>query len=169
MKIIFETERLYIRYYTKTDADNFYRLNGDPAVMQYIREAKTREACDLFLLQTIEYYVQHPQLGRWAMFTKSPDIFVGSFAVIPVENSPNIQLGYALLAEHWGKGYASESVKGGMQYAFEVMKLEKIYAITQIPNIASQKVLQKCGFKQVDNIVEKGQELFCFESRRPVE
>jgi len=50
MNMIFETDRLYIRHYTRADADNFYRLNGDPVVMQYIREPKSREACDLFLL-----------------------------------------------------------------------------------------------------------------------
>ena len=163
MNMIFETERLYVRHYTKADADNFYRLNGDPVVMQYIREPKSRAACDLFLLQTIEYYQQKPQMGRWAMLTKKDDLFVGSFAVIPVENSPNIQLGYALLPEQWGKGYATESTIGGIQYAFEKMGLDKIYAITQIPNIASQKVLLKCGFTQLPNIIENGKELCYFE------
>jgi ribosomal-protein-alanine N-acetyltransferase len=167
MKIIFETERLYIRHYTKADADYFFQLNGDPAVMQYIREPKSREACDLFLVQTIDYYKQHPQLGRWAMLEKDTDVFVGSFAVIPVENTLNIQLGYALLSQHWGKGYATESTKGGMQYAFNVMGLEKIFAITQVPNIASQKVLLKSGFVQIENIVENGRELFYFTASRP--
>src|SRR6185295_18805824 len=105
MKIIFETERLYIRHYTKEDAENFYLLNSDPVVVQYIREPKNRAECDLFLLQNIEFCKQHPMLSRWAMFSKNPDIFVGSFAVIPVEQTTNLQLGYALLPEHWGKGY----------------------------------------------------------------
>ena len=105
---IFETERLIVRPYVfKTDADNFHLLNGDDEVMRYIRATKSREECDAFLKQIIESYKVNPLLGRWAAEERTTQKFIGSFAIIPIEGTTDIQLGYALLKDNWGKGYAS--------------------------------------------------------------
>lgn len=170
--IIFETSRLYIRQYTQDDEAYFFRLNGDPEIMRYIREAKDRAECAVLLARNIAFYQQFPLMGRWAMFEKSTDTFVGSFAIIPVEhpvdeNAPDIQLGYALLQDYWGKGYATESTLAGKQYAFDVMKLPRIVAVTAVPNMASQKVLLRCGFVQQPNIRAGNGELCFFTSVNP--
>ncbi|MBO9204587.1 MULTISPECIES: GNAT family N-acetyltransferase [Niastella] len=170
--VIFETERLIIRRYTFEDEENFFRLNGDPELMRYIREARDRKECSLFLRRNIIYYEQHPLMGRWAMDEKATGAFIGSFAIIPVESvdakrHKEIQLGYALLKDYWGKGYATESTIAGKQYAFEVMKLSRIVAITETANIASQKVLLRCGFEQQPNIQEGNKTLCYFTSSTP--
>jgi ribosomal-protein-alanine N-acetyltransferase len=167
MHIIFETERLYIRRFTKADEENFFRLNSDPEVMRFIREPKSRPECNVFLLQNMVAYEQSPLMGRWAMLEKGTDTFIGSFAIIPEENIKDIQLGYALLKDYWGRGFAAESVLAGRQYAFEVMKLPHIVGITETGNLASQKVLLKCGFVQQQNIMERDKELCYFLSQNP--
>jgi ribosomal-protein-alanine N-acetyltransferase len=170
--VIFETDRLIIRRYTLEDEENFFRLNGDPELMRYIREARDRKECLLFLRRNMVYYEQHPLMGRWAMDNKATGAFIGSFAIIPVESADSkrnheIQLGYALLKDHWGKGYATESTLAGIQYAFDVMKLAQIVAITETENIASQKVLLRCGFQQQPNIQEGNKTLCYFADRNP--
>lgn len=170
--VIFETNRLIVRQYTLADDENFFRLNGDPEVMKYIRDAKSRQECSVFLKRNLAYYGQQPLLGRWAMIEKSSNEFCGSFAVIPVETvdanrHSEIQLGYALLKEYWGKGYATESTMAGMQYAFDILKLPVIVAITDTANIASQKVLLRCGFEQQPNIMEANRPLCYFKSQNP--
>ena len=170
--IIFETERLSIRQYTSADEEHFFRLNGDAEVMRYIREPKNRAECALFLARNIDLYQQNPLIGRWAMVEKETGVFVGSFAIIPVENSADyteteIQLGYALLKDYWGKGFATESTLAGKKYAFEVMKLPRIVGITTTDNFASQKVLLRCGFEQQSNITQAGKELCYFASKNP--
>lgn len=170
--VIFESDRLIIRRYTLADEEEFFRLNGDPEVMKYIREPKDRQECIIFLKRNLAFYEQNPLMGRWAMIEKASDVFVGSFAVIPVETTDNsrhteIQLGYALLKDHWGKGYATESTLAGRRYAFDVMKLPVIVAITETGNIASQKVLLRSGFIQQDNIQEGNKPLCYFTSRNP--
>jgi [ribosomal protein S5]-alanine N-acetyltransferase len=170
--VIFETDRLIIRRYTLADEENFFRLNGDPEVMKYIRDAKSRQECSIFLKRNLAYYEQQPLLGRWAMIEKASNEFCGSFAVIPVETvdanrHSEIQLGYALLKDHWGKGYATESTVGGMQYAFDILKLPVIVAITDTANIASQKVLLRSGFEQQPNIMEANRPLCYFKSKNP--
>ena len=169
---IFETDRLIIRRYTPDDRENFYRLNGDAEIMRYIREPKDPQECVVILKRNIEFYQQNPLMGRWAMIEKASNAFIGSFAIIPVESidhdrHTDIQIGYALLKEYWGQGFATESALAGRQYAFDVMKLSRIVAITETANLASQKVLLRSGFIQQPNIVE-GNKVHCyFSSENP--
>lgn len=155
--MIFETARLLVRQYNFDDAENFYLLNSDADVMKYIRTPKTRQQAFKFLQENIEYYKEFPVYGRWALIEKSSQQFIGSFMIrqsTAVNNE--IELGYALFKNYWGKGYATESVKGGLDVAFRQLKLPSVVAITQIENISSQKVLLKSGFTQLENINDNG-------------
>ncbi|HEX2628717.1 MAG TPA: GNAT family N-acetyltransferase [Chitinophagaceae bacterium] len=152
--IIFETERLVIRQLTEDDFEDFFRLHGDADVMKYIRPAKSREEAMTFLQQIIADYANLPGLGRWAMYSKTDPSFSGSFAVIPVQKSEDIQIGYLMAKEHWGKGYASEAALGGLRYVFNELKRDRVAGITFPENIASQKVLLKHGFAFEKTIVE---------------
>lgn len=157
ISMIFETARLLVRQYNFDDAENFYLLNSDKDVMKYIRTPKTRQQAFQFLQENIEYYNDFPLYGRWALIEKSNQEFIGSFMIRPSTAVTNeIELGYAMFKNYWGKGYATESVKGGLDIAFRQLKLPSIIAITQTENISSQKVLLKCGFTQLENINDNG-------------
>jgi len=143
---VFDTERLIVRHYTEADADNFFLLNGDPLVMRYIRPVKSREQTDLFLMEVIQYSRNNPAYGRMAVHEKQSGIFVGSFAIIPLEGTIHMQVGYSLLPSYWGKGFATELTKAGLKYIFSQTNLEEIFAVTESGNFDSQKVLLKCGF-----------------------
>jgi ribosomal-protein-alanine N-acetyltransferase len=158
-QVIFETERLVVCPYTMADADHFFSVNGDEEIVSFIRPHKTREECDLFLQEVIDYSEQHPIYGRWAAWEKSTAEFAGTFAVIPVENSEEMQLGYSLLKKYWGMGLATELTLGGLQYVFTKTPLSCIYAITETANIASQKVLVKAGFEQYRSYHANGKAL----------
>ena len=167
--IIFETDRLIVRQYVfETDAENFHLLNGDDEVMRYIRATKSKEECDAFLKQIIESYKVNPLLGRWAAEEKTTRIFIGSFAIIPIEGSTDIQLGYALLKDNWGKGYASELTKAGLAYYFKNSNAHHIYAIADQANIASHNVLLKNSFIRDGIRKEEEKELLKFIYNKPV-
>ena len=76
-------------------------------------------------------------------------------------------LGYRFRREFWGRGYATESAKAMVAYGFEQMKLEKIYAIADVSNLDSQKVLQKCGLNQIETFSYDGIPHYWFELRNP--
>jgi ribosomal-protein-alanine N-acetyltransferase len=160
---IFETERLIVRQYNyELDIENFFRLNGDEEVVRYIRPAKSRAECELFLKQVIADAETNPSMGRWAVEEKQSGKFIGSFAFIPVEGTEDSQLGYALLKIHWGKGFATELLKEGINYVFTHTSLNEVYGITEAANIASQKVLLKSGFTLLKNYREGVKDLCCF-------
>lgn len=162
-KIIFETERLIVRHYTLDDKDNFFSINGDEEVMRYIRPAKPKEECDKLLEETISGYKENPYMGRLAAIEKKSGSFVGSFAIIPIPTQPEkIQLGYAILKNFWGKGFATELTKAGISFAFDKLDLDILYGVTDIQNVVSQKVLLKSGFKDAGFISEKEKTLNLF-------
>jgi ribosomal-protein-alanine N-acetyltransferase len=157
--LIFQTERLTVRNYTEDDKDNFFSLGGNADVMRYIRPVQTKEQSDKFLAEVIAFSKANPLMGRWAAEEKNTGRFVGSFAIIYIEGTDKIQLGYSLLKKEWGKGYATELTRAGLKYVFEIMKLPLIYAITEIANTASQHVLLKAGFQSEKVFKEEGKEL----------
>ncbi|MRS03541.1 N-acetyltransferase, partial [bacterium] len=55
-------------------------------------------------------------------------------------------IGYTLDQELNGKGYASEAVRGMVDYGFNVLNLHRIEAGVMPSNLPSQRVLEKCGF-----------------------
>ncbi|HUM65817.1 MAG TPA: GNAT family N-acetyltransferase, partial [Chitinophagaceae bacterium] len=140
-----------------------FMMNGDEEIVRYIRPPKSREESDLFLLEVIKYSQENPLYGRWAVFEKESGEFAGTFAVIPIENADNMQLGYSLIKRNWGKGYATELTLAGLQYVFTRTPLTEIYAITEAGNLASQKVLQKVGFRFQRSFEENGKELFQYQ------
>src|SRR4030095_13375998 len=166
--IIFETDRLIVRQYDfDTDAGNFFLLNSNDDVMRYIRATKSKVECDAFLKKTIESYKINPLMGRWAAYEKSTGKFVGSFAIIPIEGSDDIQLGYAFLKENWGKGFASELTKEGLNYYFKTETRDHIYAIAEKANTASHKVVLKNSFVPDGTKKEDDKELLKFIYRKP--
>ena len=146
INIIFETERLIVRNYHLDDKENFFRMNGDEEIVRYIRAAKSREESDRFLLESIEYANNNPLFGRWAVDEKPSGRFVGTFAIIPVEGTDNLQLGYSLIKEVWGRGYATELANAGIDYFFKKTAYSHLFALTESENISSHKVLLKSGF-----------------------
>ena len=67
-----------------------------------------------------------------------------------------MEIGYALLPDERGKGYCSEAVKIMVDYIFLSMRnIVRIQAHTDVRNTASQKVLEKAGFKK-EGTIRKG-------------
>lgn len=167
MATIFITKRLRVRHFTSLDTDNFFALQGNAEVMQYIRPPKTREESDTFLREKILTASPRDFKGYWAVEDLHTGLFVGSFVIIPIpDDIEKTQLGYSFLPEHWGKGYASEVAREGIAYFYHKTPLTEIYGVTEAPNIASQKVLLKAGFKPFGMKMEGEKELLVYIIKR---
>jgi ribosomal-protein-alanine N-acetyltransferase len=164
---IFETERLKIRRYNLDDCDRFYQLSGSEEVMRYIRPVISKADSDKSLVQNIHQYTLQPNTGRWAMFEKDTDTFVGSFSILVMDTDKNkLHIGYALLPQFWGRGLASEVLKQGINFFFNNHSAGTLYAITEQPNVNSQKVLIKCGFLYHATQKEGEKEVFIYVLNR---
>ncbi len=166
-QFIFETNRLTVRQYNLQDDDLFYRLSSNEDVMRYIRPIVSKEDSDKLLEQNVQLYLSRPNTGRWAMFEKATGDFIGSFSILAMDSdSSKLHIGYALLPQFWGKGYASEVLQQGIYFFFYRHPANILYAITEEPNIASQKVLLKCGFACNNRQKEKEKDLLVYVLHR---
>ncbi|MFZ1685573.1 MAG: GNAT family N-acetyltransferase [Candidatus Zixiibacteriota bacterium] len=73
---------------------------------------------------------------------------IGAIGVMSIDwTNRKTEFGYWLAREYWGKGVMTEATRLFVKYAFETLKLERLYAHVFSPNIASQRVVEKIGFR----------------------
>ncbi|WP_299455817.1 GNAT family N-acetyltransferase [uncultured Microscilla sp.] len=148
MKKILETKRCYIREFVEGDVELIYQMNSDPEVMKYITDGKpqTYEYSKKRTLYFInEYYSKYPGLGMWAVVRKAGDQLMGWVCLKHLDNQDLIEIGYRLIKEHWGQGYATEVSQALVHYGFTEVSLDKIVGIASEDNVKSQYILQKIG------------------------
>jgi len=160
--MIFETERLLVRKWHPDDLYELHNLYADSAITEYIAPPLTiAETRRIFDEQLIQYNIE-TQTGRYFIVDKENNRYIGTFLLRRNEESNAVEIGYALIKKEWGKGYATEIVRQGVDYVFNSTPFEVIHAYTEQPNINSKNVLVKCGFTQQVNAIEYGTELNLF-------
>lgn len=162
MKIITETERLIIREIDASDTDAMFELHSDPEVHRYLgnktitSKEGIMEAIDSLGQQYTDFGV-----GRWAMINKKTDEFIGwtgfQFVTKVINNHKNFyDLGYRLLKKSWGHGFATESAFASIDYAFNKLNATEIYAMADVENEGSNKILKKVGLKFIESFSNEG-------------
>jgi len=66
-----------------------------------------------------------------------------------MRDGPTPEIGYWLGARHWGKGYATESVRALIDHAFENLEHKALQSSVRVTNPISRRVLEKCGFQWI--------------------
>lgn len=139
------TARLILTPVVEADAAFVLELLNDPGWLRNIGDRGVRT------LDDARAYIRD-RFGRslWLVARDAAGEPLGMCGLVerPVLDSPD--LGYAFLARHSGKGYATEAASAVLAHVREVMGLPKLAAITQPSNQASQRVLEKLGFRYVD-------------------
>ncbi|AWA31447.1 GNAT family N-acetyltransferase [Flavobacterium magnum] len=150
MSKVIETPRLILRELTFSDAPGMFRLDSDPEVHRFLgnNPVTTMQQVEDVIGMIHEQYAQNG-IGRWAVTLKETGAFLG-WSGLKLESDKNgydrfYDLGYRLIPEYWGKGYATESAEAFVAFGFRELQLEKICGYTAQGNLSSAKVLQKAG------------------------
>ena len=169
MEIFAETERLILREILDEDEEALFELDSDPEVHRYVgnKPVINREQIQL-VIGFIRQQYEDNGIGRWAVIEKKTNNFVGWAGLKlfkeNINNHENFyELGYRFMQKHWGKGFATEASKAIVDYGFNVLKTDKIYAMTDVNNLASKKVLQKTGLKFIETFDFDGEPTDWFE------
>ncbi|NND31994.1 MAG: GNAT family N-acetyltransferase [Saprospiraceae bacterium] len=144
---ILSTERLYLRRLVLSDLAFLTRLHQDPEVMRHIGPVSSREEVSKRLLKILKDYESHPGLGVWMACILETGDRIGWACLKDLDGTENIEVGYRLTQQHWGHGYATELCRSLLHYGFTEKELSVICGITRVENIASRRVLEKCGLK----------------------
>jgi RimJ/RimL family protein N-acetyltransferase len=157
MNKIIETNRLLFREFTEEDAPLLYNLNLDPEVIRYTLDPISDVAhAAKILREVILPQYKHYGHGRWAVFLKDQNEFIGWCGLKYLDELNEVDLGYRYMKKYWAKGYATEAAKASLDYGFNVVNLERIVGRALPGNIASIKVLEKCGMSYIGQQVVQG-------------
>ncbi len=166
MQIISTSERLLFREFTTEDASLLHSLNSDPRVLKYVHELPLTDEAAAFAKLTNSILPQYTQngFGRWAVHLKENHTFIGWCGLKFRPERNEIDLGYRFMPTYWGKGYATEAAKVSIEIGFTQYNIPVLTAMAHIENIASLKVIEKCGFvfqqlEEVDNCPVKTYQL----------
>jgi RimJ/RimL family protein N-acetyltransferase len=149
MASVLETERLVLRRFTDDDVDLLVELDSDPAVMQFITggvATPRSEVEEQVLPAFLRHYARWPDWGFFAADEGVSGRFIGWFHLRPGDEDPDdeVELGYRLRKDAWGKGYATEGARALIDYAFE-RGARRVYAETMVAHVASHRVMEKAG------------------------
>ena len=141
-----ETERLLHRKFTLDDLDKLIELRSDPEVNKYLGGTRLQnpEAIAKRLRVYIDCYDKFG-FGATAMIWKETGEMIGWSGLMPLENSGEIEVGYGMIKEFWGKGIGLETALGWLDYGFNQVGLERIVAVAEPENVGSWRIMEKCG------------------------
>jgi [ribosomal protein S5]-alanine N-acetyltransferase len=154
MDILFQSKRLLFRRFTLDDAALLYQLNSDPEVVKYVHEPPTTKENAPQVIKDIILPQYELGLGRWAVFLKYTEDFIGWCGLKYIKENDEIDLGYRFMKQYWGNGYATEAAISCINYAFAHLDVSNIIAKAHIDNTASLKVIEKCGMRFLREDVE---------------
>ena len=149
-------ERLILREPRMDDAEPLMAIFGDPEAMRYVNHGKTRDIEQVreSIQKRIECLAANG-FTLWTVVVAETGDIIGDCGVIPIDwTEPEFELGYRFRPSAWGKGYATEAGIAAMEHAWRVSSLDTIYAVTDLENFASQRVLAKIGFTD-DGVTDK--------------
>lgn len=158
MTFYIETERLLLREMRDDDLDGIFALDSNPNVHKYLgnRPIKTKTEAQN-VINSVKQQYKERGIGRFTVIEKATGNFVGwSGLRLNTEYNMNgfttyYDVGYRLIEDYWGKGYATESGKAAVNYAFDVLNLKHLYATTHIDNQASHNALLKIGLHYLND------------------
>lgn len=146
-----QTDRLILRELTPEHAADGFRLYADPRVAKYLggTPAVSVEDQARRFAGHHERYWETRGYGLMAVFQKSDGAFVGICGHLhwEIDGAQDVEVAYALLPEHWGKGYATEAARALADDAFERLGCERVISLVMPENSASANVARKNGMR----------------------
>ena len=146
--IILETGRCFLRTWNASDAQDALKIWGNSEVMKYV--GKPFENLDVARKALQNAITAQEKYGvcLWVVVEKANQTTIGACGFHRFEDEV-LEIAYHFIPEVWGKGFASETVRGCIEYAFTKLNIVKIVGFTDVENVGSQKILEKNGFEFV--------------------
>jgi ribosomal-protein-alanine N-acetyltransferase len=145
------TRRLILRPFKRRDAKKiFVNWASDDEVAKYMIWNTHRNIAQtkLFVKKVIKDYKFNPH--HWIITLNENKEVIGSIGVTCIDSQTTKgEIGYCLSRKYWNKGIMSEALKAVIDYLFNENKFQEITAKHHIDNIASGRVMQKCGMSFV--------------------
>jgi [ribosomal protein S5]-alanine N-acetyltransferase len=136
-----------LREFRFTDLDDYLAIVGDDRVTSWLSfDSRDRAAAETALTAMIERAAQEDRPDYLLAVTRRDDDKVVGFARLGPTGVKAAHLGYAIHADHWGRGYATDAARVLLRLAFGTLGLHRVSAAIGPENEASIAVVKRLGF-----------------------
>jgi len=154
--VVIETGRLRMRLLRDGDLGDLVSLINNWEVARWVSSVP-HPYTEFDGREWVTRVQQDHATGRprsFAIASKETDRLIGGVGLdgSTGDDSEEPALGYWLGEPHWGNGYAREAVAAVIDYGLRTLGMPTIRAYTDPSNLASQKVLLRCGLKKIGEI-----------------
>lgn len=152
-----ENDLLYTKKITTIDAEEFTQIYLNPNCFKYTpgSACKTKQAA----INIINHYERDYLKKRFfkiGLYLKETNKLIGILEVFNFNKKNNeVEIGYRLNELFWNKDYGTYGVQLLINYLLNIIKVENIIATIMIENIASNKIIQKCGFTLIKQTLQE--------------
>ena len=164
-----ETERLYLRRVTLDDADLLLAVWNDPAFIKHVGDRgvrTTEEAEEAMKGGALKLYADYGY-GPYAVVRRDDGVRMGICGLFKRDNLDYPDIGFGVLPEFCGKGYAGEAAFAVLTHARDDLRIEELTAIVSPGNGPSIGLIEKLGLGFVEMITMPGDdEAICLYSKR---
>ncbi len=154
--------KIFIRFFENADAESLLDLhlrNGE----LFQKYSPTFDD-DFYTLDAKRKYITNSMKQReedkaysFGIYLKDNGNLIGDVSLYHIFRSSlqRCLIGYSLDKQYNGRGYTTEAVSLAVKFAFNELKLHRVYAGVMLSNIGSMRVLEKAGFHK-EGIEQKG-------------
>jgi [ribosomal protein S5]-alanine N-acetyltransferase len=148
------TERLRLEPIAAGHGDDLYRLHLDPPIAEWWDVTWTREDAAQHAARFAAGW-EHDGVSKWMAYDRETDSLVGRGGVtrIWLDGANRFEIGWAVLGELWGRGYATEIGRAGLTFAFDELGADEVVAFTEPHNTRSRAVMDRLGMTYQRDIV----------------
>lgn len=152
---ILQSERLAFYQLTLADAELMLRLLNEESFIQNIgdRGIRTLAQAEQYLQDGPLRSYQNHGFGMYRLMRKSDGVNIGLAGLVYREYLGIPDVGYALLPEFSGAGYASEAALAVYHFGKNTLQLPEIVGIVAPDNLPSKKILEKLGLVTLKQIM----------------
>lgn len=152
---LYTTERLAVRHLGEDDVDAMLAVYGDEATMAPIGDGEVldRMRCAEWVQISLRNYEKYG-CGMSAVELRETGEVIGFCGIVHPGGQTEPEIKYAFQASVWGRGYGTEAVTGMLSYGAE-LGIARMIATVHTGNHASQHVLRKTGFQELEPRVEE--------------
>ena len=117
--------------------------------MEKFIESQTNDILKTAYTEMLNGCIENPEQWEWYaiwMIELKDGTHIGEMCFKGIDSDGVVEIGYGIMEQYQDHGYATEAVKAISNWAFQEPKISSIEAEIDSKNIASKKVLEKCGF-----------------------
>lgn len=165
--ILCETPRLFLRSWVPDDWKRFRPLATDPRVLKYIGAGKP--LTDEQIKGRIADWIRLEQERGWILWPviHREDAALIGFCGFWDGFAPDVEIGWRLVPDYWGRGIATEAASVVMEYGFRRWNFPRLISVAQIGNAASIRIMQKLGMQFDQSFIHEGYEVVRYMKSNP--